>query len=85
MVLCACPVSFAAWRSFVLIICVPCILCSLAVPGVWGCLGVTQQEATVRDKIEDLHYKDGNALDEYPFRPYLPFATLSAPFEDLDS
>ena len=28
-------VSCADWRSFVLIVGVPCLLCSLAVPGVW--------------------------------------------------
>ena len=31
----------AFWRSFVLNVGVPCLLCSLAVPGVWSFLHVT--------------------------------------------
>ena len=31
-------VNSADWRSFVLSVGVPCLLCSLAVPGVWGFL-----------------------------------------------
>ena len=34
-------VSCAFWRPFVLIVGVPCLLCSLAVPGVWCFLRVT--------------------------------------------
>ena len=33
----------------------------------------------------DSHYKDGNVLDECPFRPYLPFETLLTHVEALDS
>ena len=36
-------VSCADWRSFVFIVVVPCLLRSLAVPGVWGFLRVTQR------------------------------------------
>ena len=36
-------VSCADWRSFVLIVRVPCLLCSWAVPGVWGFLRVTHR------------------------------------------
>ena len=32
----------ADWRSFVLIVGVLCLLCSMAVPGVWGFFGVTR-------------------------------------------
>ena len=42
MVPVAWSLSFAFWRSFVLIVGVPCLLCSLAVPGVWSFLRVTQ-------------------------------------------
>ena len=34
-------VSCADWRSIVLTVGVPCLLCTLAVPGVWGFLRVT--------------------------------------------
>ena len=37
----ASSVSCACWRSFVLILGVSCLLCSLAVPGVWSFLRVT--------------------------------------------
>ena len=33
-------VSCADWRSFVLTVGVPCLLCSLALPGIWGFLRV---------------------------------------------
>ena len=36
-------VSCADWRSFVLIVGVPCLLCSLMVPGVWGFLRVRRR------------------------------------------
>ena len=42
MVLGAWSVTCAYWRSFVLIVGVPCLFCSLAVPGVWSFLRVTQ-------------------------------------------
>ena len=35
-------VSCADWQSFVLIVGVPCLMCSLAVPGVWSFLRLTQ-------------------------------------------
>ena len=40
--------SCADWRSFVLIVGVPCLLCFLAVPGVWGFLRVTPSARCMR-------------------------------------
>ena len=37
-------VSCADWRSFMLVAGVPCLLCSLAVPGVWSSLPVTRAD-----------------------------------------
>ena len=41
-------VSCAYWRSFVFIVCVPCLLCFLAVPGVWSILRVTRQVSLIQ-------------------------------------